>query len=156
MSVKIDDLPEHYRVQAMRQLVGKVAAELDRRQPAAATIIQNGPARREPNKTEAEYRRVYIDTDPAASGVYYEGLTFRLAGGHRYTPDWVYWRDGVLTCVECKGGYRFASHGRARMAFDQARIEWPGVRWVWAVKGKAEWRQESQQCPFPASGVPAC
>lgn len=99
-----------------------------------------GLSRGKPNKTELEYRNIYLRGVPAA----YEGLTFRMANGHRYTPDWVHFgQDGRLTCIECKGAYRFGSHQRARLAFDQARVEWPGVRWVWAVRQKGgAWKIE--------------
>ena len=88
-----------------------------------------------PNKTEAEYRRMFIYPHRAdLCSVTFEGLTFRLANGHRYTPDWVYVESGRLVCVEVKGSYRLGSYQRARLAFDQARIEWPGVRWIWAER----------------------
>ena len=64
----------------------------------------------------------------------YEALTFRFANGHRYTPDWVVFHDGTpVSCHEVKGAYRLHSHGRARLAFDQARVEFPGLAWVWGV-----------------------
>jgi hypothetical protein len=93
----------------------------------------------EPNKTEAEYRRLHLTPDAR-----YEALTFRFTNGHRYTPDWVVTRpDGAIECHEVKGGYRFGSHQRARLAFDQARVEWPGMVWVWATRGKrGEWEIE--------------
>lgn len=91
-----------------------------------------------PNKTEAEYRRLYLGagrTDLVA--VAFEGVTFRLANGHRYTPDWVCQSaDGHLVCIEVKGSYRLGSYQRARLAFDQAAVEWPGVRWIWAERCK--------------------
>lgn len=87
---------------------------------------------RVPTKTEAEYARAYL----AGKDARYEAITFRLANGHRYTPDWSYWDDGALVCVEVKGSYRLGSYQRARLAFDQARIEFPAVRFVWAEKQK--------------------
>ena len=95
-----------------------------------------------PNKTEAAYRRTFIDAHRAdLASVAFEGLTFRLANGHRYTPDWVYVEGGRLVCVEVKGSYRFGSHQRARLAFDQAAVEWPDVRWIWAERcADGTWR----------------
>lgn len=85
---------------------------------------------RQPNKTEAAYRARHL----AGLDARYEALTFRLSNGHRYTPDWVVFRDGApVECHEVKGAYRFASHGRSRLAFDQARVEFPGLRWVWGA-----------------------
>ncbi len=90
-----------------------------------------------PNKTEAEYRRLYLGTGRRdLVAVAFEGVTFRLANGHRYTPDWVYVEGGRLVCVEVKGSYRLGSYQRARLAFDQAAVEWPGVRWIWAERRK--------------------
>jgi len=64
-----------------------------------------------------------------------------MANGHRYTPDWVVvTAGGRIECHEVKGGYALHSHQRARLAFDQARIEFPWIMWVWAVKTKNGWR----------------
>ena len=90
-----------------------------------------------PNKTEAEYRRLYLDRIYPPARILYEAITLRLANGHRYTPDWVVLLpDGQVECHEVKGAYRLGSLQRARLAFDQARIEWPAWRWVWATRGK--------------------
>ena len=91
-----------------------------------------------PNKTEAEYRRMFLGTGRAdLVAVAFEGLTFRLANGHRYTPDWVCQLvDGQLICIEVKGSYRLGSYQRARLAFDQAAVEWPGLKWIWAERCK--------------------
>ena len=92
-----------------------------------------------PNKTEAHYRLYHLrDVDAR-----YEALTFRMANGHRYTPDWVVFEDGrPVACHECKGGYALHSQQRARLAFDQARVEYPGLRWTWATKTAEGWRIE--------------
>jgi len=92
------------------------------------------PAKRGPNKTEALYR----DTHLRGQDARYEALTVKLANGHRYTPDYAHWDDGVLVLTEVKGSYKLHSHGRARLAFDQARVEWPQFRWVWATKRTAK------------------
>lgn len=102
---------------------------------AVASVGHSGRSAKGPNKTEAEYRRMFIDTRRAGrASVAFEGLTFRLANGHRYTPDWVYVDGGRLVCVEVKGSYRLGSYQRARLAFDQAVVEWPDVRWIWAER----------------------
>ena len=90
-----------------------------------------------PTKTEAEFRTRYL----GGTGARFEALVFRLANGHRYTPDWVVvTAGGRVECHEVKGGYSLHSHQRARLAFDQARIEFPWIVWVWAVKAKNGWR----------------
>jgi hypothetical protein len=82
----------------------------------------------------------------------YEALTFRMANGHRYTPDWVVFLDGrPVACHECKGGYALHSQQRARLAFDQARVEFPGLCWVWAVKVGGQWSVDSGKETY---GVP--
>jgi len=66
-----------------------------------------------------------------------------MANGHRYTPDWVVFQDGrPVACHECKGGYALHSQQRARLAFDQVRVEFPWLRWVWAVKTANGWKVE--------------
>ena len=96
--------------------------------------------RRAPNKTEALYRDVFLDGMDAR----YEALTLRMANGHRYTPDWVVVRGGRIECHEVKGSYRLHSHQRARLAFDQARVEYSFFVFVWAEQiNKHEWKVEA-------------
>jgi hypothetical protein len=115
------------------------------RSPMAVEDRQQARRRRGgPTKTEAEYARLYL----AGTDARFEALTFRFANGHRYTPDWSY-RDngdsGRLVCVEVKGSYRLGSYQRARLAFDQAAIEWPAVRWIWAERRKdGSWRVDEK------------
>jgi len=107
----------------------------------------NGAARRgrrQPNRTEAAYREERLGGRSDVASIYYEGLTFRMANGHRYTPDWVVvMESGEIECHEVKGGYALHSHQRARLAFDQARVEFPWCRWVWATKSKQGWKIEA-------------
>ena len=85
-----------------------------------------------PNKTEAEYNRLYLH----GKGLY-EALTLRLPGGSRYTPDWVVIGEGgAVELHEVKGSYRFGSHGRAVTAFREAMAAFPCFAFVWAVRGK--------------------
>lgn len=92
---------------------------------------------RGPNKTEAEFAMYYLRGKDAR----YEALTFRMANGHRYTPDWVVWNSErlVLYCYEVKGAHAFHSQRSAKLAFDQAKIEFPWVEWIWATKTKDGW-----------------
>ena len=105
--------------------------------PQRTTEVKERPrGRKGPNKTEATYR----DERLRGLDARYEALTFRMANGHRYTPDWVVFRDGVpVACHEVKGSYRMHSHGRARLAFDQARAEFPGLTWEWTVWNGKVW-----------------
>jgi hypothetical protein len=104
--------------------------------------------RKQPNKTELDYRRRYIDPLLKAgimTSCHYEALTFRLAAGFSYTPDWVCRYPSRLVLIEVKGGYRFGSHNRAQVAWKPARAEWPEFEWVWAEKKNGEWTLDDMQ-----------
>lgn len=108
--------------------------------PHPAKRDTGGGARaRRPNKTEARYAAEMLRGLDAR----YEALTFRLANGHRYTPDWVVFDSAgrLLSCHEVKGSHRFHSHQRARLAFDQAATEFPGLTWFWATLTKNGWEK---------------
>lgn len=92
---------------------------------------------KEMNKTERHYlENVLIGKDAR-----YEALSFRMSNGHSYRPDFVVFEDGRPTeCHEVKGSYALHSQQRARLAFDQAAVEFPGLRWIWAVKSGSGWR----------------
>ena len=100
--------------------------------PAAPgiAVVKAGRKQAGPTKTEMEFRARYL----AGKAARFEALVFRLANGHRYTPDWVYVEGGRLVCVEVKGSRRLGSYQRARVAFDQAAVEWPDARWIWAER----------------------
>jgi len=100
---------------------------------------------RRPNKTEERFNRDML----AGRGVYV-GLTFRLPGGSRYTPDWIYEAHGQLFAVEVKGPHRFPSEGRALTAFLEARAAWRAVVFTWFRWTGSEWRE--QHCEAVASG----
>lgn len=92
--------------------------------------------RQGPNKTETAYRDACLRGHDAR----YEALTFRLANGHRYTPDWVVFESNrPVECHEVKGAYALHSQQRARLAFDQARVEFSGLGWRWATQSAHGW-----------------
>ena len=121
--------PGKYRLRKLAQATGPAAPVAD--QPRIVEDRTRLP--KQPNATEARYAaRVLAGRDAR-----YEAITFRLANSHKYTPDFVVVEDGMpVECHECKGSYKLGSYQRARMAFDQAHIEWPGIRWVWAEETK--------------------
>lgn len=101
-----------------------------------------GKKRGVPNKTESEYGRMLGMEHPGCR-VIFEGMSFRMSNGHTYTPDWIVLTpDGVL-CVETKArganGYRLPSYQRAKLAFDQCKIEYSCFRWRWAERNKGIW-----------------
>ena len=106
---------------------------------------------RQPNKTESEYRRL-LELEFKGCEIVYEGLTFLMLNGHRYTPDWIVKTPaGWMLCVEVKArgknGFRLPSYQRAKLAFDQARIEWNHFKWRFAEKHSGTWN---------ISGFPLC
>jgi hypothetical protein len=143
---KISDFPDHLQ----RQIQQKLDADTPAPVKPAVPVHQPEtlPLTKEPNKTESTYRREVLDRNPAVHNVAYEGLTFRLANGHRYTPDWIFWIGNHLHCVEVKGSYRLRSYQRARLAFDQAAVEFPGATWIWAERTKSrEWNVKTANQP---------
>lgn len=151
MGIKIDTLPPALRAQVEAKL------RADGVRVSRSTAVQSVPARsacadapvsqppprtrnvRQPNKTEARYAAEMLRGLDAR----YEAVTFRLSNGHRYTPDWVVFDSAgrLLSCHEVKGSYRFHSHGRARLAFDQAAVEFPGITWFWATLTSQGWER---------------
>jgi hypothetical protein len=88
---------------------------------------------RQPNSTELRYKAEHL----AGKDARYEALTFHMTNGHSYTPDWVVFDGGRPTeAHECKGSYKLHSHGRAQLAFDQAKVEFPGLEWIWHAEKK--------------------
>ncbi len=87
-------------------------------------------------KTEARYLAEVIRPQQAAGAIVdiaFQPVMFRLRNGHRYTPDFVCQAaSGDVIMVEVKGSYRLQSYQRARLAFDQASLEWPCFVWIWA------------------------
>jgi len=163
MGIKIDTLPPALRAQVEAKLRAEDKLRLASSPVNAHGIAQDAPdapdasgctqtmpetsgrdtravaRKRQPNKTEARYASEMLRGLDAR----YEAVTFRLSNGHRYTPDWVVFDSAgrLLSCHEVKGSYRFHSHGRARLAFDQAAVEFSGITWFWATLTREGWEQ---------------
>ena len=89
-------------------------------------------ARREPNKTELEYNRLYL----RGAGKF-EAVALRLPGGSRYTPDWeTVGADGRVTLHEVKGSYKFHSQSGAAMRFRECVAAFPEFNFAWAVRNE--------------------
>ena len=124
------------RNEAMRATKTARAA---RRTAGADASTDETPSRSEraktPNSTEARYYTAHLAPRVRAgelATVAYEGVSLKMLNGHRYTADWACWRsDGTMELHEVKGGYRLPSYQRARLAFDQVRIEFPQIVFVW-------------------------
>jgi hypothetical protein len=92
--------------------------------------------RKGPNKIEQELLTALGNACDIAR---FEGVSFLLANGHRYTPDIYTVTERRITCYEVKGAYRHPSHGRSMLALDQAREENPHIVFVLATKTKEGW-----------------
>jgi hypothetical protein len=136
--IMLDDLKDWARKQVEGKLalrcacgvpgIGDVASHVPTPAEGKDTVLRT--TRREPNKTEAEYKRRYL----GGLGKY-ESVSLRLPGGSRYTPDWQsVAADGRVTFHEVKGSYRFGSHGRAATAFRECAAAFPEFNFVWAVR----------------------
>lgn len=97
------------------------------------------PKKREPNKTEAEYRwKLYGEFGHPGGPweIKYEAISFKLPGG-LYSPDWSVWRGNeLILVVETKGAYRLHSAGASHRAFKEAAAAWPAIRFRYARKNK--------------------
>lgn len=99
-------------------------------------------------KAEAEYGLI-LQAEFPGSRIDYEGITLKLRNMHRYTPDWIVQiPEGILTYetillveVKVKGanGFRQASYGRAKLAYDQAKLDYPYFQFRWVEKFKGQW-----------------
>ena len=88
---------------------------------------KNEGKRRQMTKTEQEAMRRFCPPDAR-----FEAITFHLACNHRYTPDLCWWDElNVLHCMEVKGSYKLNSYSRSKLAYDQAKVEFPKVAWQW-------------------------
>lgn len=133
MRVSLEDLPPAYRRQAEAQLAfppQKTFPDTYPTEQGSVSVPKVSPRQwKLPNQTEGAFRRLHIPHD--AIHVRYSLISVNVAG-HRYTPDWTWYEGGRLHAAEVKGTYRHASHGRSRLAYDQARIDYPEIAWVWA------------------------
>jgi len=103
-------------------------------QPVKSEIIVKNPTRKMTN-TEREYQAI-LHVRYGFEHVHFEALTLRLRNGHKYTPDFVVNIHNHLLLVEVKGAYRMHSHGRAKLAYDQAKLDWPMFDFEWVTKQK--------------------
>jgi hypothetical protein len=111
------------------------------RKPRGKASGKKDKVRGVPNATETEYRDLFL----AGKDARFEGCRLKMANGHAYTGDWaVYDGEEVKEIHECKGAYAFFSQARAKLAFDQCRIEFPHIKFVWGRKGRKKkgWRQK--------------
>jgi hypothetical protein len=93
-------------------------------------------------KTELEYGRKLAFEFPDAKIIPW-GLTLRMSNGHKYTPDLAVLLPDKILLVEVKArgknGFRQPSFARAKLAYDQCRVEYPYFEYRFAEKYKGVW-----------------
>ena len=129
MKLKYDDLSPQMKRQVDWQLAKTSPQKSVAITPTTKTVR---PCRM--TKTEQAYEAELIALY-GRDNVFFEALTLRLRNGHRYTPDFVVRiGHGDLAMIEVKGSYRLHSYQRARLAFDQAKLDWPEFFFRWVEK----------------------
>lgn len=107
---------------------------------------QSVTGRGKPNKGELEYSR-RLELEFPGAMILFEGLHLMMSNGHRYTPDWFVYDGKTILCVEVKArganGFRMPSYQRAKLAFDQCRVEYPFIQFRWAEKHKGQWSEKT-------------
>lgn len=94
------------------------------------------PKRRVMNNGEAEYKAIL--EKEFRCYVLYEGITFTLASGLKYCPDFTVWYCGCLKAVvEVKGSFRLGSAARSHLAFQTAAAEWRDIPFRYAKREKS-------------------
>jgi hypothetical protein len=143
-AISLSALPPHLRAQAEAQLGVAPTPPVAPAPLSHSSPVPSHPKRRGPNRTESLFRTLHLHGLNAR----YEGLTFPLPGGARYTPDWVVWdcpfAPGKLACFEVKG-YRLHSEGRAYTAWTVAAevfADFATFFWFTKLPGKDEFVQK--------------
>jgi hypothetical protein len=90
------------------------------------------------SKGEREWFAILKASSPPGS-VHAHALTFLLANGVRYTPDFVVMPDERMTCYEVKGKHQWED---AMVKIKMAPAVWPNVKWVLVWKDGADWKRQ--------------
>ena len=96
-------------------------------------------------KCEMEYGRMLSMEFPGTAIIPW-GVTLRMQNGHKYTPDYAVLLPDHILLVEVKqrgkNGFRQNSYQRAKVAFDQCRVEFTQFRYGWAEKQNGIWDEK--------------
>ena len=132
MGIKLSTCPKQFQDKVLTAM-GKTCEKKHKRIPAGKKM----------SKPEAAYYRDILQPLELAgeiTHVRYEGIVLPLDNGHRYKPDWTYLdKDMRRHCVEVKGSYKLPSERSARLAFDQAVIDFPDIGFLWIRQTKEGW-----------------
>lgn len=113
-------------------------------QPQVKQNASQGKYGAKQTKCEIEYGRMLSMEFPSAEIIPW-GVTLRMKNGHKYTPDYLVNGDGWMMLVEVKqrgkNGFRQNSYQRAKVAFDQCRVEFYNFTWRWSEKHNGIWTE---------------
>jgi hypothetical protein len=129
-----------YNVIVISKTTGKRATLPEMAEQMPPLVEEQPPIGKKQTKTETEYGARLSFEFPGCK-IRFEPIALTLENGHRYRPDWlVHLPCGGILLVEVKnGGFQHASYGRSKMAFNQARIDFPTFRYRWAEKCQGAW-----------------
>lgn len=120
----------------------KVSAVHSIQQPAPAPFeFAPEVGKRKKNKTERRFEQDFLmpaHIDGKLKKYYFERLTFLLADGTRYTPDFHgYWENGVIQIWEIKGPYiyedgkvKYKCAAEQFVEFAFQLVQWKEKRWT--------------------------
>lgn len=124
--MKLSDLPERHRAEAIRQLARKPKAE-GPVHPAITQVMSEAQINAAPelNKTEDEFFQHL--TSLHWTHIYTQGITLKIAATCRYTPDFVTaGESGQLYAWEVKGFWR----DDARVKIKAAARQYPMITFI--------------------------
>jgi hypothetical protein len=151
----LDQLPPRHRAEALRQLstsgsAGKLAPATalqaaDCKQPRAQSDAGVAPPARRirqstkprSNKLEAEFGMILRARYPE-SPLWEQAITFRLANGVRYSPDWVRYSGVDMCCYEVKGRHIWDD---SICKLKMAASVYPQIAWFLCDKPDGHWRE---------------
>ena len=132
MGIKLSTCPKQFQDKVLTAL-GETCEKKHKQIPAGKKMSK---------PEEAYYRDILQPLELAGQiiDVRYEGIILMLRSGHRYKPDYTYLDAiGKRHCVEVKGSYKLPSERSARMAFDQAVLDFPDIGFLWIRQTKEGW-----------------
>lgn len=91
------------------------------------------------NKLETEFGAWLHGTYPLAT-IAEQAITFRLANGVKYTPDWIVFGNIFVSCFEVKGKHTWDD---AIVKVKVAASLYPDIRWLMVWKLNGEWMMQS-------------
>ena len=109
----------------------------------AQTLSEKGKTKGKQTKTEIEAGNM-LKMEFPDSNIIPWGLTLRMGNNHKYTPDYLVQPvNGKMLLVEVKqrgkNGFRQYSYQRAKLAFNQCKVEYNLFKYRWMEKHNGEW-----------------